>query len=578
MNTTINLLVVDDDRFIRRSLMRMLGRLDNFHIHEAEGRDSVFSIIRETKIDCILMDYYMSGITGLEMIRLLKDEGINIPVIMLTGQGDEELATAIMKSGAYDYIPKRRLSEQDFVGTLASMVSNAISHNEEDRERARSLLALELSEARYRGLIENSPILIIRVFPEDYMVSFINDFFCTYFGVERFVVLGENILNLIPKSNHDTFKKHVEGVSHENSVARFEIKTVSNGELKWQLWTVQGIFDSEGGVAEYQCMGEDITDLKKIQQQLMTQKRYLQSILDSQDNMIIVADKNRIHEVNISFLQFFGFYSPDDMEKNYERVSSMTVEMDGCVRPEEAKKMWLENVNAEMAEGQYRLIAFRQEGSENIRYFSMKFRPLSIESDMFVVEFSDVTALEVRSKEFENRANYDPLTRIFNRRRFLEILDRSIKNMQRLNQSLSLVFFDIDHFKKINDTYGHNTGDDVLKALASLTSSTIRSSDVFARWGGEEFLILIEATTLENAARMAEKLRKVIMDYEFPGVRQVTCSFGVTAYHYDESSEEFISRADSALYRAKESGRNRVIGMKKKSGNTAADNGSQDSQ
>ena len=565
MNKSINLLIVDDDRFILRSLTRMLGRIESLKIFEAKDRESVFNTILNNSIDCILMDYYMSDITGIELIKLLQKDNITIPVIMLTGQGDEELATAIMKAGAYDYISKKRLSEQDFPDTLTAMINNAMSHNEEKKEKNRSHLALELSEARYRGLIENSPILIVRFFPEEYMISFLNDFFCTYFNVERFSLLGENILNLIPRSNHELFINHVKNITQENSVATFEIKTISHGELKWQLWTIQGIFDKDGKTAEYQCMGEDISDLKKTQTQLMTQKRYLQSILDSQDNMIIVADRNSIHEVNISFLQFFGFYSTDDMLKNYERISAMTVEMEGYMKPDDAKTMWLDNVTADMAEGQYRLIALRQEGSENIRYFSIKFRPLSIESDMFVVQFSDVTAIEEKSKEFENRANYDPLTGIYNRRRFLELLERGIKNTQRLNQNLSIVFFDIDHFKKINDTYGHNIGDEVLKALSSLTASTIRSTDVFARWGGEEFLILIESTTLENAARMAEKLRKVIMEYDFPEVKNVTCSFGVTTYYYDETAETFISRADSALYRAKESGRNRVVGMKKKS-------------
>jgi len=542
----------------------MLGRVETLKIYAAENRSSVFDIIRYNKIDCILMDYYMEGITGLELMRQLKDDNITIPVIMLTGQGDEELATTIMKAGAYDYISKKRLSEQDFPDTLTTMVHNAISHNEEIKEKDRSHLSLELSEARYRGLIENSPVLIVRFFPEEYMISFINDFFCAYFDVERFSILGENIMNLIPESNHESFKTYVNNITVENSAVSFEIKTISHGELKWQLWTVQGIFDTGGNTAEYQCMGEDISDLKKTQALLMNQKRYLQSVLDSQDNMIIVADRNKIYEVNISFLQFFGFYSIDDMMENYDRIAAMTVEMDGYVKPEDSKTMWLENVTADIADEQYRLIALKQEGSENIRYFSMKFRPLSIESDMFVVGFSDVTALEERSKEFENRANYDPLTRIYNRRRFLEILDRGINNARRLNQNLSIIFFDIDHFKKINDTYGHNAGDEVLKTLALLTSSTIRSSDVFARWGGEEFLILLESTTIENALHLAEKLRKVIMEYSFSDVKKVTCSFGVTAYHHDETGEVFISRADSALYHAKEGGRNRVVGKKKR--------------
>jgi diguanylate cyclase (GGDEF)-like protein/PAS domain S-box-containing protein len=571
MKKPINLLIVDDDHFILRSMSRMLGRIEMLKLFEADNSSSVFDLIKDNEIDCILMDFYMEGITGLELMQMMKDENVAIPVIMLTGQGDEELATTIMKAGAYDYISKKRLSEQDFADTLTKMVLNAVSQKQEKDEEDRSLIALELSEARYRGLIENSPILIIRFFPEEYMVSFINDFFCSYFNVERFSILGENILHLMPKSNHDSFENYVENITPENSVASFEIMTKADGELKWQMWTIQGIFDSEGRTAEYQCMGADITDLKKTQMQLMDQKRYLQSILDSQDNMIIVADRKKVYEVNISFLQFFGFYSTDDMQNNFDRIAGMTVEMEGCMKPEDAKTMWLENVSADMVDGQYRLIAFTQEGSDNIRYFSMKFRPLSIESDMYVVEFSDVTALEERSKEFENRANYDALTHIYNRRRFLELLDHGIKNARKLNNDLSLVFFDIDHFKNINDTYGHNIGDEVLKSLTALASDTIRCSDVFARWGGEEFLILIESTSLENAAKMAEKLRKTIMAYDFPEVKNVTCSFGVTAYYHDETGESFIGRADSALYRAKESGRNRVIGMRKRQESAESD-------
>jgi len=564
LKNPVNLLIIDDDRFILRSLTRMLGHTGMVNIFDTDNRSSVFEIINKNKIDCILMDYYMADITGLELMRQFKEENINLPVIMLTGHGDEELATAILKAGAYDYISKKRLSEQDFAGTLTTMIFNAITRNEEKREKDRSLLALELSEARYRGLIENSPILIARFFPEEYMVSFINDFFCRYFNVERFSMLGENIMTLIPKSNHETLTNYINNITQENSVATFELKTVAHGELKWQLWTVQGIFDAGGKITEYQCMGEDISDLKQTQKQLMEQKRYLQSILDSQDNMIIVANTEQIHEVNISFLQFFGFYSTDDMLKNYGRISAMTVEMEGYMKPDDARTMWLENVTADMDGGQYRMIAFKQEGSDNIRYFSMKIRPLSIESDMYVVEFSDVTALEERSKEFENRSNYDPLTRIYNRRRFLELLDAGIKNAIRINHELSIVFFDIDHFKNINDTYGHNTGDEVLKGLSSLTAATIRSTDIFARWGGEEFLILIESTSLENATRMAEKLRKTIAAYSFPDVKNITCSFGVTSYSRDETGETFISRADSALYRAKEGGRNRVVGIRKR--------------
>lgn len=564
MTKPINLLIADDDRFIRRSIIRMLSREELFKFYEAGDRDSILNTLSGAKIDCMLMDYYMSDITGLEMMRIFREKGIAVPVIMLTGQGDEQLAANIMKAGAFDYIPKSRLAEQDFAETLTSMLTNAVSRQQEIEEADRAKIALQLSEARYRGLIENSPILIVRFFPDEYMISFANDYFCSYFGVKRFVILGENILHIIPENNHELFERRINGITRDNPVARIELNTLSDGNYMWQLWTVQGIFNSDGSVSEYQCMGEDITEMKNTEKKLTEQKRYLQSILDSQENMFIVADRTKVLEVNISFLQFFGFYSHDDMAENFGRVAGMTVEMDGYLRPEDANTFWLGNISAETGTGQYRMIAFRQEGSETNRYFSVKFSPLSIDTDIFVVEFSDVTALEERSKEFENRANYDPLTKVYNRRRFLELLERGMKNALHRNIELSVVFFDIDHFKKINDTYGHNTGDEVLKGLASLVSATIRHSDIFARWGGEEFLLLLESSSLENAARAAEKIRKAIMEHEFPDVKQVTCSFGVTSFHPRDTGESFINRADAALYRAKEGGRNRVIGMRKK--------------
>ncbi|HQO40690.1 MAG TPA: response regulator, partial [Spirochaetota bacterium] len=239
MTKPINLLIADDDRFIRRSIIRMLGREDIFRIYEAESRDSVLDSLNETKIDCVLMDYYMSDITGLELMQIFREKAISVPVIMLTGQGDEQLAANIMKAGAFDYIPKSRLAEQDFAMTLTGMVNNAVSRQEEIEEADRAKIALELSEARYRGLIENSPILIVRFFPEEYMISFLNDQFCTYFGVQRFSVLGENILHLIPESNHEMFRARVNAISKNNPVARIELTTLSNNEEKWQLWVVQ---------------------------------------------------------------------------------------------------------------------------------------------------------------------------------------------------------------------------------------------------------------------------------------------------------------------------------------------------
>jgi diguanylate cyclase (GGDEF)-like protein len=151
------------------------------------------------------------------------------------------------------------------------------------------------------------------------------------------------------------------------------------------------------------------------------------------------------------------------------------------------------------------------------------------------------------------------LTGIYNRNRLKEIAIYEFKKMKRDKYPLSLIMFDIDHFKKINDTFGHNVGDYTLKTIASLVGGLIRESDTFVRWGGEEFIILAPSTSLQNASILAEKLRASIEAYNFETVGRVTCSFGVAEASTNRLDfEELVERADKALYVAKKGGRNRV--------------------
>ena len=137
-------------------------------------------------------------------------------------------------------------------------------------------------------------------------------------------------------------------------------------------------------------------------------------------------------------------------------------------------------------------------------------------------------------------------------------MQNEIQRAKRYKRPLSLIIFDIDHFKKINDTYGHKVGDEVLKALSKLIKKNIRKIDFAARWGGEEFVILAPETNVEGAKKLAEKLRQAVETYKFPTVGKVTISLGVAQLEPDEKPEDFIVRADMALYKAKEGGRNRV--------------------
>jgi diguanylate cyclase (GGDEF)-like protein len=158
----------------------------------------------------------------------------------------------------------------------------------------------------------------------------------------------------------------------------------------------------------------------------------------------------------------------------------------------------------------------------------------------------------------EQMAITDELTGLYNRHFLEKSIDRIINRSDRYNEPVTLVIFDLDHFKNVNDEWGHPAGDTVLRQTASIAKNLIRRSDMLIRFGGEEFILLMPHSTIAGGISAAEKIREALEKNEYPGIGRVTASFGVAERQKDESIENWYSRADRALYRAKQNGRNRV--------------------
>lgn len=166
--------------------------------------------------------------------------------------------------------------------------------------------------------------------------------------------------------------------------------------------------------------------------------------------------------------------------------------------------------------------------------------------------------LNEANRELERRASHDALTALWNRNRFEIALDKELDRIARYGSTCTLIMLDIDHFKQINDTYGHDVGDRVLTQLGEILAAEIRSPDRVARWGGEEFMILLPETGLTAGAWAAERLRRHVAISGFEGPERITISLGVTVCNGQEERSDLLKRLDDALYRAKQQGRNRV--------------------
>jgi diguanylate cyclase (GGDEF)-like protein len=160
--------------------------------------------------------------------------------------------------------------------------------------------------------------------------------------------------------------------------------------------------------------------------------------------------------------------------------------------------------------------------------------------------------------QLSHQASTDPLTGISNRRVFMAELDAEIKTLKRFPKDLSVILFDLDYFKRINDTYGHALGDEVLMEVWNLISRQIRDIDMFARFGGEEFVIAARQTNPAQAMKLAEKILGLLHQVHVGDINGIKASFGISHYHDGDSTQTLLKRADDALYRSKELGRDTI--------------------
>ena len=166
--------------------------------------------------------------------------------------------------------------------------------------------------------------------------------------------------------------------------------------------------------------------------------------------------------------------------------------------------------------------------------------------------------LKQRNETLKKQSTTDQLTKLYNRQYFDETIEKEIHRSNRYETALSMIIADIDFFKKVNDTYGHIAGDNILADFSAIIKENIRLTDMAFRYGGEEFVILLPSTTAQDAKQLAKKLRLVVKNHTFKDPKSITCSYGISQYEKEETKESFFKKADDALYFVKNNGRDNI--------------------
>lgn len=320
----------------------------------------------------------------------------------------------------------------------------------------------------------------------------------------------------------------------------------ADGLIKWVADTTFVIRNTTHEVTHFWGYVHDVTLEQEAQ-------HYLQRIIDLQDNMVIVSDGRRLRFANRQFNHFFGVKGLEDFLQHNSCVCERFIPGDNYYAKRQPDEDWMAALEALPAEK--RIVRMESQAGE---LASFLVRQSALGECSSVVTFSDITATLQERDFYQYLAQHDRLTGAKNREYLYHRFEKFCAAAKRGNRALALILFDIDHFKQINDVYGHNVGDEVLKTLVQLLKERIRVHDTLIRWGGEEFIVLAEVDASKAALTLAEHLRFEIEQAGFKGVERVTSSFGVALVKDYEPLKNAVSRADKALYAAKDAGRNRV--------------------
>ncbi|MBF0225073.1 MAG: diguanylate cyclase [Desulfobacterales bacterium] len=534
MMTPEKILVVDDSLTIRMQVKDLL-ELNGFDVTLAENGLRCLEILQYEKPDVILLDIIMPEMDGIEVCQKIKiDEKLKyIPILILTTESDIENKVMGLDAGADDYVTKP-FELKELMARIKVIIRN-LQLQKELRLANKKILEQQKSvieEERLKVLLQMSGATALEL---DQPLS----------SLLGYIDLLNSCKNDMEKLNKCIYKikscgKKVSDVTKRiQNINYLDINPKSSGSSIFSYDEKLKLLSVESRDEDFQkienCLKKSRFDITRVHTITEAIK-----IIESERMSLIFLDHPPYEGDALDLFKFLA-------EKSLETpVIVITGQGD------------------EMAASQ-----MIQSGADGyITKDRLNEEVLTITINTALEKYCRKMELKSAMEKLAQMATRDELTGLYNRRYFRESMERETVRAVRYGAELVLCIFDLDHFKKVNDTYGHLTGDMVLSEIGKMLQERIRGSDLLCRYGGEEFAVILPNTDIENAYKVCDRFRidLSLYDFSYESIKfRMTTSIGIATLKDAEfqSPQELVLRADQALYRAKESGRNKVITYEK---------------
>lgn len=411
-------------------------------------------------------------------------------------------------------------------------------------KRKESQLKLQESEEKFRSITENA-LMGIFIYQEKFV--YVNKAFAKMVGYTKDELYDLRVIDLVEEFSRENMKD----IANRRLNGEYFPKTYSDIKVvtkKEQIKIMRASTETIQYNGRDSGMGTimDVTDIIETKQQL----GLLARAVEQMDELVRITDKNGvITYANDALVAHSGYRKVELIGQNTRIFKS------GKHNKEFYENMW----KIILSKKTYRGVFINRKKDTTLYYEEETITPM-MDNDgniqYFIATSQDITERVLMDEELHRLATIDSLTGVYNRHQTNEEIDIEMARENRYDGSFALLMLDIDHFKDVNDKYGHDVGDYVLKELCVVVSNSIRESDRFGRWGGEEFILILPEINKEAAMKFSDKLRKSISLHSFNGVEKVTVSIGVSIYNNKKTKENLLKNVDMALYKAKEDGRN----------------------